>query len=47
MAKSSKHYLPSGKEYKGAIHKMDGQLHTGVKHSASSKVVKHSKPKKK
>jgi len=47
MPKSSKHYLPSGKEYKGAIHKMDGQVHTGAMHSASSKPLTHSKPKKK
>jgi len=47
MAKSSKHYLPSGKEYKGATHRMDGQVLTGAKHSASSKVLKHAKPKKK
>lgn len=46
MAKSSKHYLPSGKEYKGATHKMNGQVHTGAKHTASSKVLKHTKPKK-
>ena len=46
MGKSSKHYLPNGKEYKGATHKMDGQVHTGAKHSASSKVLKHSKAKK-
>lgn len=47
MAKTSKHYLSSGKEYKGPTHKMDGQVHTGAKHSASSKVLTHSKPKKK
>lgn len=47
MSKTSKHYLPNGKEYKGAIHKMNGQLHTGIKHTASSKVVTHTKPKKK
>jgi hypothetical protein len=47
MAKSVKHYLPSGKEYKGAVHKMNGQVHTGAKHSPSSKVLKHTKPKKK
>jgi hypothetical protein len=45
MAKSSKHYLANGKEYMGATHKMDGQVHTGAKHSDSSKVLKHSKPK--
>ena len=47
MGKSSKHYLPNGKEYMGATHKMDGQIHTGAKHSASSKVLKHTKPKEK
>jgi len=47
MGKLSKHYLPNGKEYKGATHKMDGQVHTGANHSASSKVLKHTKPKKK
>jgi hypothetical protein len=47
MGKSSKHYLPNGKEYMGATHKMDGQVHTGAKHSASSKPLKHTKPKKK
>ena len=46
MSKTSKHYLKSGKEYKGAIHKMNGQIHTGAKHSASSKIVTHTKPKK-
>ena len=46
MSKTSKHYLKSGKEYKGAVHKMNGQIHTGAKHTASSKVVTHSKPKK-
>jgi hypothetical protein len=47
MAKGVKHYLPNGKVYKGPTHKMNGQLHTGAKHSASSKVLKHTKPKKK
>lgn len=47
MAKSSKHYLPSGKEYMGATHKMNGQVHTGATHSVSSKVLKHTAPKKK
>ena len=47
MPKPKKHYLPNGKEYKGATHKMNGQVHTGAKHSASSKVLKHSKPRKK
>ena len=48
MAKDAKHYLPNGKEYKGPTHKMkDGSLHTGVKHTASSKVLSHKKPKRK
>jgi hypothetical protein len=47
MAKGVKHYLPNGKVHKGPTHKMNGQLHTGAKHSASSKVLKHTKPKKK
>lgn len=46
MSASSKHYLKNGKEYKGAVHKMNGQIHTGAKHTASSKVVTHKKPKK-
>lgn len=46
MAKTTKHYLKSGKEYKGAVHKMNGQVHTGAKHTASSKVLVHTKPRK-
>ena len=46
MSKTSKHYLKSGKEYTGAVHKMNGQIHTGAKHTVSSKVVTHTKPKK-
>jgi len=45
MSASSKHYLPSGKEYKGPVHKMDGKVHTGAKHTAASKLVTHTKPK--
>jgi hypothetical protein len=47
MAKGVKHYLKSGKEYTGATHKMNGQIHTGAKHTASSKILTHTKPKKK
>ena len=46
MSKTSKHYLKSGKEYTGAVHKMNGQVHSGAKHTAASKVLTHSKPKK-
>ena len=47
MAKSSKHYLPSGKLYTGATHKMGGKIHSGASHTASSKVLTHTKPKAK
>ena len=46
MAKGVKHYLKNGKEYKGPTHKMGSQVHTGAKHTASSKVLVHRKPKK-
>ena len=46
MSKTSKHYLKSGKEYKGTVHRMNGQVHTGAKHSTSSKVLTHTQPKK-
>jgi hypothetical protein len=39
--KGVKHYTEDG-EYKGKTHKMDGEVHTGAKHSDSSKVVSHS-----
>ena len=38
--KGVKHYTEEG-EYKGKTHKMDGKVHTGAKHSDSSKVVSH------
>lgn len=47
MSAASKHYLKSGKLYTGAVHKMNGQVHTGATHTASSKVLTHTKPKKK
>lgn len=47
MSKTSKHYLKNGKEYTGPIHKMNGQIHTGATHTASSKVLTHTKPKAK
>ncbi len=45
MSKTSKHYLPNGKEYTGPIHKMGSQVHTGAKHSTTSKVLTHTPPK--
>ena len=29
----------------GAVHKMDGKVHSGAKHTASSKPLTHTKPK--
>jgi len=45
MSKDKPHYLPSGSLYKGGTHKVGANLMTGVKHSASSKVLTHT-PKK-
>lgn len=47
MSKSAKHYLPSGKEYKGPTHKMGKELHSGAKHTASSQKLSHTAPNKK
>ncbi len=46
MSKSATHYLPDGKLYKGDTHKSGSTLMTGAKHSASSKVLTHTPPKK-
>lgn len=36
------HYSKDGKQHKGKLHKMpNGQLHSGVSHSASSKRLFH------
>ena len=40
--KGVKHYTEDG-EYNGATHKMDGEVHTGAKHSENSKVISHKK----
>ena len=38
MGMGVKHYLKTGKEFKGQYHKMpNGQLHSGKTHSKSSK----------
>ena len=48
MGLTSKHYLANGKLHKGKFHKMpDGTIHTGATHTASSKRLTHTKPKKK
>ena len=37
-----KHYLKTGKEFKGKYHKMpNGQLHSGATHNKSSKRLFH------
>jgi hypothetical protein len=46
MSKSAKHYLPSGKLYTGATHKMGGELHTGATHTAKSQKLSHTPTKK-
>jgi hypothetical protein len=45
--KGVKHYTKDGKEFKGATHKMDGELHSGKSHTSSSKVLVHEKDLKK
>ena len=42
MGMGVKHYLKTGKEFKGKYHKMpNGQLHTGATHNKSSKRLFH------
>jgi hypothetical protein len=46
MAAGVKHFLPNGKEHKGATHKdASGKLMSGAKHTAASKYLVHAKPK--
>ena len=40
--KGVKHYTEDG-EYNGPTHKMNGKVHTGAKHSKTSKVLSHKK----
>jgi hypothetical protein len=46
MSKNKTHYLPDGKVFKGETHKAGTKLMTGVKHTATSKVLTHTPPKK-
>ena len=46
MSKLATHYLPNGKVYTGAVHKTGSVLMTGAKHTAQSKVLSHTHPKK-
>ncbi len=42
MAKGVAHYFRDGTRYKGGSHKMpNGELHTGSRHTASSKRLFH------
>jgi hypothetical protein len=42
MGMGVKHYYKDGKEHKGGYHKMpDGSLHSGAKHTKSSKPLFH------
>jgi len=42
MGMGVKHYLKTGKEFKGKYHKMpNGQLHSGATHNKSSKRLFH------
>jgi hypothetical protein len=42
MAKGVKHYTRDGKVWKGGFHKMpNGKLHSGKKHTKSSKPLFH------
>tara|TARA_Y100000816_G_C25617431_1_gene329854 strand:+ start:157 stop:330 length:174 start_codon:yes stop_codon:yes gene_type:complete len=44
MGANTKHYFKSGKEHKGAVHKMpNGSIHTGKTHTKTSKPVVHFK----
>jgi len=47
MSASAKHYLPNGKLYTGARHKMGSKLLSGATHTATSKLLTHTKPKAK
>jgi hypothetical protein len=46
MSKEAKHYLPDGKLYKGKVHKEGKVLMTGEKHTAKSRNLTHTPPKK-
>ena len=47
MAKNQPHYTAAGKLYTGPTHKVGKMLMTGAKHTAGSKMLSHSPPKKK
>ena len=46
MSKTQTHYLPNGKVFKCETHKTGNKLMTGAKHSATSKFLTHTPPKK-
>ncbi len=41
MAKNARHFFRDGREHKGATHRMNGELHSGKKHTAASQVLVH------
>jgi len=48
MTAGVKHYFEDGTEYKGLTHKdAKGRLMSGKTHTANSKFLYHTKPKKK
>lgn len=46
MSKTATHYLPDGKVYTGPRHQSGSVVMTGAKHTAQSKVLTHTPPKK-
>lgn len=46
MSPTKTHYLPNGKVYKGATHKVGTKLMTGKTHTLTSVFLTHIKPKK-
>ena len=46
MSKIATHYLPDGKVYKGATHKMGSVLMSGAKHTQASQALTHTPAKK-
>tara|TARA_B100000405_G_scaffold22941_1_gene17008 strand:- start:563 stop:742 length:180 start_codon:yes stop_codon:yes gene_type:complete len=43
MAKGVAHYFRDGTRHRGGTHRMNGELHSGARHSKSSKKLFHFK----
>ena len=41
MAKGMPHYFRDGSKHSGGTHKMNGELHSGAKHTKNSKKLFH------